>query len=136
MRASSCPSLLGRANPAPPHPSAPRPCCRAQVAHLVRIETDAMFFNRKVAEAEAFSLKPPLRVAHPAAVAAAAAAAGAAAARQQAVEAAGAGRSLAAGEQQRVAHSSSGAGSSSAAGAVPSGSSPVVASPSGSPAGS
>ena len=42
-----------------------------QVAHLVRIETDKMFYNRKVAEAEAASLKPPLRVSHGVAAAAA-----------------------------------------------------------------
>jgi ribosomal protein L30 len=43
-----------------------RPALRAllQVAHLVRIETDAMFLNRRVAEAEAASLRPPIRVAH------------------------------------------------------------------------
>ncbi|KAI8475906.1 MAG: ribosomal protein L30p/L7e-domain-containing protein [Monoraphidium minutum] len=43
-----------------------------KVAHLVRIETDTMFLKRKIAEAEAASLKPPIRVQHAAAGGAAA----------------------------------------------------------------
>lgn len=35
-----------------------------KVAHLVRIETDKMFYNRKVAEVHAASLKAPLHVQH------------------------------------------------------------------------
>ena len=38
----------------------------AQVAHLVRIESDKMFYGRKVAEAEAVTLRPPIRIQHPA----------------------------------------------------------------------
>lgn len=35
-----------------------------QVAHLVVIESDQMYFNRKVAEHAAASLRPPVTIKH------------------------------------------------------------------------
>lgn len=36
-----------------------------QIAHLVRIETDQMYYNRKLAEFEASKLREPIFVSHP-----------------------------------------------------------------------
>lgn len=36
----------------------------SQVAHLVVIETDQMYYNRKVAEHAAASLRPPVTIRH------------------------------------------------------------------------
>lgn len=50
---------------ASPHlPHSPHAECCVQVAHLVRIETDQMYLNRKLAEAEAVQLRPPIVVPH------------------------------------------------------------------------
>eukprot|EP00879_Flechtneria_rotunda_P006730 GHRR01007071.1.p2 GENE.GHRR01007071.1~~GHRR01007071.1.p2 ORF type:complete len:114 (+),score=32.04 GHRR01007071.1:216-557(+) len=59
-----------------------------KIAHLVVIETDQMYYNRKLAQYEATKLRPPVVVRHelPAGFAAAPAFAAASSSRQQALQ--------------------------------------------------